>query len=593
MHKVPVIALSVAAAAGLVYAGGTRVFAGRFPLRTSVNGVGVSFQKVSDLSSILPSGTASEDYTLTLTGMDGQTDTITGDEISLTLGYDSADTSSLASEGPNYTWLTDSLTGQDLTLSPSAEYDEDKLRSCVESLIFFTSPTDLGAAADNPEEVIDTAETASSSDTEAAEADTETAAESADPASLSILDEEKVIAAVKSAIASGATTLNLEESGCYITAGSGDSTEQSVEAASITLAADTLDSFHNFTITISFGSNTETLDGSTIRSWLSLDGSSLVIDDDAVNAYVKSLAEKYNTTGRTRSLTTSTGTVVSITPGTYGWILDQSATKQAIVDAINSQTQGEVDPVFSQEAYQFGDRDWGPNYVEIDLDSQHVWVYKDGALVVSTDCVSGNASLGRNTPDGAFYILFKQKDATLTGQGYSSPVNYWMPFYLGCGLHDATWRSSFGGTIYLYNGSHGCINLPYDAAQQIFSAVYAGEPVFVYGGATQDTVSSYASQASTTDSETEDSDEETSEAASTESTEEAADASSAATDSAAAATSVPTTQEEQQAIIDQAIANYEATGMSHDDAVNKVNEDLAAQLAAQQAAAAAAASSSQ
>ncbi|MGN1023458.1 MAG: L,D-transpeptidase/peptidoglycan binding protein [Lachnospiraceae bacterium] len=587
MHKVPVIALSVAAAAGLVYAGGTRVFAGRFPLRTSVNGVGVSFQKVSDLKSLLPSGTASNDYTLTLTGMDGQTDTITGDEIGLTLGYDNADTSSLASEGPNYTWLTDSLAGQDLTLSPTAEYDEDKLRTCVESLIFFTSPTDLGAAADNPEEVT---ETSASSDTEEAEANVETAAESADPAALSILDEEKVIAAVKTAISSGETSLNLEDAGCYITAGSSDSTEQSVEDASITLAADTLNSFENFTITIPFGSNTETLDGETIRSWLSLDGSSLVIDDDAVNAYVKSLAEKYNTTGRTRSLTTTTGKVVSITPGTYGWILDQSATKQAIVDAINSQTQGEVDPVFSQEAYQFGDQDWGPNYVEIDLDSQHVWVYKDGALVVSTDCVSGNASLGRNTPDGAFYILFKQTDATLTGQGYSSPVNFWMPFYLGCGLHDATWRSSFGGTIYLYNGSHGCINLPYDAAKQIFSAVYAGEPVFVYGGATQDTVSSYQSQAAAT--ETEDSDEDTSEAASTESTEEAADAASS-TDSAAAASSVPTTQAEQQAIIDQAVANYEATGMSHDDAVNKVNEDLAAQLAAQQAAAAAAASTSQ
>ncbi len=586
MHKVPVIVLSVAAAAGLLYAEGVHVFAGRFPFGTSVNGMNVSLKKVSDVADLLPADTEdTADYTLTLTGMDGQTDTITGEEIGLTKSY--TDTSALSTDGLNYTWLLDSLSGRDYTISPTAAFDEEKLKACVESLVFFTSPTDLGAAADNPAEVT---ETAAESGTESEEADTETAEESADVAadfaSLSILDEEKVIAAVRTAIADGETSLNLVDAGCYITAGSTDSTDQTMADADITLAADKLDSFKNFTITIPFGSYTETLDGTTISSWLSLDGSSIVINDDAVNAYVKSLAEKYNTTGRTRSLTTSSGTVVSITPGTYGWILDQSATKTAIVNAINNEQQGEVDPVFSQEAYQFGDQDWGPNYVEIDLDAQHVWVYKDGALVVSTDCVSGNASLGRNTPDGAFYILFKQKDATLTGQGYSSPVNYWMPFYLGCGLHDATWRSSFGGTIYLYNGSHGCINLPYSAAQQIYEAVYSGEPVFVYGGATQDTVGNY--QAQTAATETEDSDETSSEEASTESAaEDASAADSAGSAGASAASSVPTTQAQQQAIIDQAVANYEATGMSHEDAVNQVNADLAAQLAAQQAAAAA------
>lgn len=587
MHKVPVIVLSVAAAAGLVYAEGAHVFAGRFPFGTRVNGVNVSLRKASDVADLLPTDAESAaDYTLTLTGMDGQTDTITGKEIGLTERYEGS--SALQTGGLNYTWLSDSLSGKDYTIAPTRTYDEEKLKTRVESLVFFTSPTDLGAAADNPEEVT---ETPAEAGTESAEADTETAEESADvtadTASLSILDEEKVIAAVKAAIADGETSLNLQDANCYITAGSTDSTDQAMTDANITLAADKLDSFKNFTITIPFGAAAEALDGTTISSWLSLDGSSIVIDDDAVNAYVKSLAEKYNTTGRTRSLTTSTGKVVSITPGTYGWILDQAATKQAIVDAINSEQQGEVDPVFSQEAYQFGDRDWGPNYVEIDLDSQHVWVYKDGALAVSTDCVSGNASLGRNTPDGAFYILFKQKDATLTGQGYSSPVNYWMPFYLGCGLHDATWRSSFGGTIYLYSGSHGCINLPYQAAQQIFAAVYSGEPVFVYGGATQDTVGSYQAQAASTQSE--DTDEASSEEASTESAAEDAStaASAGSSDSASAPASVPTTQAEQQAIIDQAVANYEATGMSHEDAVNQVNADLAAQLAAQQAAAAA------
>ena len=48
------------------------------------------------------------------------------------------------------------------------------------------------------------------------------------------------------------------------------------------------------------------------------------------------------------------------------------------------------------------------------------------------------------------------------------------------GLHDATWRGSFGGSIYKYNGSHGCINLPYWVAQTIYDKAPVGTRVYVY-----------------------------------------------------------------------------------------------------------------
>ena len=63
---------------------------------------------------------------------------------------------------------------------------------------------------------------------------------------------------------------------------------------------------------------------------------------------------------------------------------------------------------------------------------------------------------------------------------YESPVSYWMPFYDGCGFHDATWRGSFGGSIYTYNGSHGCVNMPYSAAQELFEYVDGGTVVVIY-----------------------------------------------------------------------------------------------------------------
>jgi len=50
------------------------------------------------------------------------------------------------------------------------------------------------------------------------------------------------------------------------------------------------------------------------------------------------------------------------------------------------------------------------------------------------------------------------------------------------GMHDASWRSSFGANIYLTNGSHGCVNLPSKKAEVIYGYVEQGEPVIVYGG---------------------------------------------------------------------------------------------------------------
>ena len=55
-----------------------------------------------------------------------------------------------------------------------------------------------------------------------------------------------------------------------------------------------------------------------------------------------------------------------------------------------------------------------------------------------------------------------------------------MPFNGGIGMHDAYWRSSFGGRIYKTNGSHGCINLPPAVAKTIYENISAGMPVLCY-----------------------------------------------------------------------------------------------------------------
>ena len=99
---------------------------------------------------------------------------------------------------------------------------------------------------------------------------------------------------------------------------------------------------------------------------------------------------------------------------------------------------------------------------------------------MESDCVTGTK--GRNdTPHGVYFITQYMDGKYLTGATYRTWVNRWMRITdRGHGLHDATWRSSFGGNIYTYDGSHGCINLPKQFAYDLFDTVGSGTCVVIY-----------------------------------------------------------------------------------------------------------------
>ena len=119
-------------------------------------------------------------------------------------------------------------------------------------------------------------------------------------------------------------------------------------------------------------------------------------------------------------------------------------------------------------------------YIEVNIAQQHMWYYIKGELYVSTDVVTGNYN-SMDTPKGYWEINSKVSPATLVGDGYTSYVSYWMAFIgSGYGIHDASWRSEFGGTIYKGNGSHGCINTPYENVKKMYAKVTIGTPVIVY-----------------------------------------------------------------------------------------------------------------
>ncbi len=294
-------------------------------------------------------------------------------------------------------------------------------------------------------------------------------------------DPDKTAEAIRQAVASGATEINLDEAGCY------PEVRVTSDSEELKNLCDTMNQCRNMVITYVFGENQEILDSAMICSWLmgTQDGQ-IQVNRDQAAAFVKTLADKYDTVGTERIFHTATGRDVALT-GPYGWKINQAAETDALIAMIRTGQTQEREPAYAAAAASRTAPEWGTTYVEVDLSGQHVYMTVDGQIVWDAPCVTGNVSKGHNTPPGLYSLTYKQRDRVLRGPKkadgsyeYESPVSYWMPFNGGIGLHDANWRGSFGGTIFQSSGSHGCVNLPPSKAAALYDLVYPGMPVICY-----------------------------------------------------------------------------------------------------------------
>lgn len=124
-------------------------------------------------------------------------------------------------------------------------------------------------------------------------------------------------------------------------------------------------------------------------------------------------------------------------------------------------------------------RDLSGVFVVVDIGDQTLTLYDGNKILLEVDITSGTKG-SHDTPYGLFSIQSKTRDTYLTGPGYRSHVDYWMPFYYGYGIHDASWRNAFGGSYYVTNGSHGCVNVPPERTEEIYDAVEVGTKVLVH-----------------------------------------------------------------------------------------------------------------
>ncbi len=131
---------------------------------------------------------------------------------------------------------------------------------------------------------------------------------------------------------------------------------------------------------------------------------------------------------------------------------------------------------------QYRRASYGPynykKYILIDISDQTLKYYVKGKVKLKSNVVTGGP--GNRTPKGHFRLRSKSRNITLRGNGYSSYVKYWMAF-IGSeyGIHDASWRSKFGGTIYKKSGSHGCPNMPRKNAAKLYKMAPIGTRVII------------------------------------------------------------------------------------------------------------------
>lgn len=471
-----VIIVVAMAGTAAVYFNGMNKAKDRFLANTSINGIDVSGKTQKEAYDLVMENSVIPEK-ITLTRLDGSSITIPMDKI----GYKDnikVTVSQYYSQQNHYTWFKNLWSRTEYSFDSAFTYDDQLLKDEIKRKIIdspgATEPKDAYIEKTDNGFVI-------------------VKEEKGDKIDKDKLSE--VYDYVDSFLSKGVYSVDLSDLNVY--------QQPAVTEADLDEQLDKLNSLYDIQITYDFMYTTETLGGEEILDWITFENDNpaagYTVDEDMAMAYVEKLAEKYDTYGKDRKFkSTSRGNItVKAGKGCYGWWIDQQKTCDQLVEIIEEGSSAEVEPIYYKNpdsAYEYvgnpewrtADSDIGNTYIEIDLAKQHFWYYEKGKLKYECDIVSGMPTEERNTPEGVYKLWIKEKDKVLkgslsTGETWNTPVTFWNNIStFGVGLHDATWHPYFGGDRYKNYGSHGCINMPYDAAKYVYENIDMGTPVVMY-----------------------------------------------------------------------------------------------------------------
>ncbi len=439
----------------IIYGLGVLFFSDRFFMNTYIDGQKIGGKKVDEVKRIIED--LADSYELKIKTIDGRDQVIKASDIALKyeLGNNIRD---LKNKQGSFGYLGGLFNKTELKSEPKIIFDKDLLKQTVKALEIFKKESMI-----KPEnakiEIVD---------------DKFTVIKEIEG---NVIKKKAFYKSALSHIENHETAMDIEAEGLY------KKPEILSTDERIVAPMNTLENYNNSRIDYEIEGADEKIGPEEIREWVDIDEATneVSLNRDKVAEFVQALARKYDTFSRTRTFKSTNRGEITISGGTYGWLIERGKETDRIIKDISKGKKIKREPIYRYKAKSRADGgDIGNTYVEIDISRQHMWFYKDKKLIVDTPVVTGRPTKSRYTPVGVYPLNYKEKDATLRGQDYSSDVKVWMPFNNNIGIHDASWRASFGGNIYQARGSHGCINTPYAAAKKIFDVIEKGDPVVVY-----------------------------------------------------------------------------------------------------------------
>jgi len=116
----------------------------------------------------------------------------------------------------------------------------------------------------------------------------------------------------------------------------------------------------------------------------------------------------------------------------------------------------------------------GPLMILISIPEQEMHVYRNGIMIGRSSVSTG--SKGHDTPGGVFSILEKQQSHRSKTYNDAPMPNMQRLTWTGIAMHS--------GQLPGYAASHGCVRLPYDFSQLLFSTTNRGGTVIIGDGKT-------------------------------------------------------------------------------------------------------------
>lgn len=469
LWAVPVVIVVLLAA---VYLGGAYAFGQEvFLPGTTLDGEDVSLRPFAEVSA--ERGASLDGYALHVTG-NGLDLTVGASDIGLSLDGDAYVDETRAQVSP-WAWPLEVTRTRALTAEERVSYDAEKLSELVDSAVeaatsaATTEGTGISYDAGQGAFVLDAGATARH------------------------LSAEAVLSAVEGAIDERREDLVV-----------GD---ECLEAdTAVQAALDTANSYLAAPVALTLaGTHVADVTPDMIAGWTTIGSDYAVsLDGAAIEAWCRGdLSNLLDSLGKQRTYTRPDGKVCTVSDtnphyssSTYGWSIDGGATAEAIVAAIQGGSPATVNVPALQSAAKVnpGGQDWPDRYIDVDLTEQHARFYDGGSLIWEADCTTGQPNLDQETPTGVWVTTSRKSAATdgeinlrgpvdpATGEPeWSSYVDFWVGVVGNLvGFHNAPWQSVFGGNIYTYYGSHGCIRLSYASAKALYEVVRVGDVVVIH-----------------------------------------------------------------------------------------------------------------